>query len=133
LGNEIELTEGDEEDHPDTDIDLTTTIPVLKDSTGRVDIVRGDEEIFQEIIVPKSESDGGVHETGGIPGEATLMGNIGGHFTERNHDKVADESDEAVPKKKTERAASRRTEVRFEQRILGSWRRLTGREPFRIR
>ena len=103
----IELTEGDEDDHPDANIDLSTTIPVLKDSAGGIDIVWGDDEIFHEIIVSKSESDGWIHETCGITGEATLMGNVGGHFTERNHDEVTDKADEAVPKEKTERTATR--------------------------
>lgn len=72
----------------------------MEDGTGGIDIVWGDNEVFQEIIVSKSKSDSGVHETGGITGEATLMRNVGGHLTERNHNKIADETDEAVPKEK---------------------------------
>ena len=61
-------------------------MPILKDGTGGVDVVRGDDEILHEIIVPKREPDGGVHETGGVPGEPTLMGDVRGHLTERDHD-----------------------------------------------
>lgn len=113
-------------------MDITTTLPVLKDSAGGADIVWGDDEIFHKIVVSKCESDSGVHETAGISSKATLMGNVGGHFTEGNHDKVTDESDKAVPKEKTKRAASRRRKIVLEPGKLREWRGLTGRELFRI-
>ena len=96
-------------------------MPILKYGTGGIDIVWGDDEILHEIIVSKSETDGGVHEAGGITCEATLMWDICGHFTERNHDKVADKTDEAVPEEKAERAASGGVESRS-----GGWRRIKG-------
>ena len=103
---EMKQTEGDEDDHPDADVNLATTIPVLEDSTGGIDVVWGDDEILHEIIVPKGKSDGGVHETGSITGEAALVWNVGGHFTERNHDEVANEAEEAVAEEETEGSAS---------------------------
>lgn len=104
----------------------------MKDSTSGVDVVWGDDEIFHEIIVSEGESDGGVHKPGGISGEAAFMGNIGGHFAERNHDKVTDESDEAVPEEKTKGAASGGTKIRWNGADREGRRGLTGREPSRI-
>ena len=86
-------------------------MPVLKDSPGSIDIVWGGDEVFHEIIVSKSESDSRIHETRGIAGETTFMRNVGGHFTERDHDKVADKANETVPKEKTEWAASGAEEI----------------------
>lgn len=93
----MEHTEGDEDDHPDANIDLATTIPVLEDSTSSIDVVGGDDEILHEVIVPKGKSYGGVHETGSITSEAAFVRNVCGHFAEGNHDKVTDRTDEAVP------------------------------------
>ena len=103
---EAEHTEGDEDDHPDANVNLATTIPVLEDSTSGIDVVGGDDEILQEVIVAKGKSDGGVHETGSITSEPTLVWNVGRHFAERNHDKVTNETDEAVPEEETEGTAS---------------------------
>ena len=102
----MERTKGDEDDHPDSDVDFAATMPVLKDRTGGIDVVWGDNQILQEVIVSKGESDGRVHETGSITGEATLVWNVGRHFTERNHDEVAHKTDEAVPEQETEGATS---------------------------
>lgn len=102
----VELTEEDEDDHPDPDIDLTTAMPVLEDGACGIDIVWGDDEVFQEVIVSKSESDSRVHETGRIACETALVWNVGGHFTERNHDEVAHEANEAVAKEKAERTTT---------------------------
>lgn len=98
----MERTEGDEDDHPDGNMDLTTTMPVLEYSPGGVGIVGGDDEILHEIIVSKGETKCGVHETGGITCEATFVRNVCGHFTEGNHDKVTNEPDETVPDENTE-------------------------------
>ena len=103
---EAEHTEGDEDDHPDANVNLATTIPVLEDSTSGINVVGGDNEILHEVIIPKGKSDGGVHETGSITGETTLVWNVGGHFAERNHDKVTDKTDEAVPEEETEGSTS---------------------------
>jgi hypothetical protein len=92
-----EQTEGDEDDHPDADVNLATTIPVLENSTSGIDVIGGNDEILHEVIVPKRKSNGGVHETGSITGKATLVWNVGRHFAEGNHDKVTDKADEAVP------------------------------------
>ena len=78
----------------------------MEDSTSGIDVVWGDDEILHEVIVPKGKSDGGVHETSSITGEATLVWNVGTHFTERNHDKVTNKTDEAVPEEETEGSAS---------------------------
>jgi len=102
----MERTKGDEDDHPDADVDFAATVPVLEDRTGGVNVVGGDDQILQEVVVSEGESNGGVHETGSVAGEATLVWNIGRHFAERNHDKVAHETDEAVPKQETEGATS---------------------------
>ena len=102
----MKRTEGDEDDHPDANVDLATTVPVLEDRTGGIDVVGGDNQILQEVIVSKGKSDGRVHETGGITGETTLVWNIGRHFTERDHDEIANKTDEAVPKQETEGATS---------------------------
>ena len=108
----MKRTKCDEDDHPDADVDLTTTMPVLENRTSGINVVGGDDQILHEIIVPKGKTDGGVHETGGITCEATLVWNVGGHFTERNHDEIADETDEAISQQETEGATS--GEVRFE-------------------
>jgi len=44
-------TEGDEDDHPDANVDLATTIPVLEDSTSGIDVVGGDDEVLEEVVV----------------------------------------------------------------------------------
>ena len=103
---EVERTKGDEDDHPDADVDLATTVPVLEDGTGGINVVGGDDQILQEVIVSEGESDGRVHETGGITGEAALVGNVGRHLAEGNHDEVANKTDEAVPEQETEGATS---------------------------
>lgn len=102
----MERTEGDEDDHPNADVDLATTVPVLEDRTRGINIVGGDDQILQEVVVPKGESDGRVHETGSIAGEATLVWDVGRHFTERNHDEVTNKTDETVPKQETEGTTS---------------------------
>lgn len=104
--------EGDEDYHPYTGINLATTIPVLEDGAGGIDVVWGNDEVFHEIIVTKGESNGGVHETGGISRETAFMGNVCGHFTERNHDKVTDKANEAISDKNTERATPDETSAR---------------------
>ena len=111
---EVERTEGDEDDHPDANVNLATAIPVLEDSTSGINVVGGDDEILHEVIVPKGKPDGGVHETSSITGEATLVWNVGGHFAEGNHDKVTDKTDEAVPEEEAEGSAS--TGLGFESR-----------------
>jgi len=108
----VERTKGDEDDHPGADVDLAATVPVLEDGSSGVNVVGGDDQILHEIIVPKGKSNGRVHETGSITGEPALVWNVGGHFTERNHDEVANKADEAVPKQETKGAAS--AEVGFE-------------------
>ena len=102
----MERTEGNEEDHPGANVDFATTVPVLEDSTSGVDVVGGDDQVLHEVVVPKSESDGRVHETGGVTSKATLMWDVGGHLAERNHDEVANKPDETVPKEDTEGATS---------------------------
>ena len=103
---EVERTEADEDDHPDTDVDLATTVPVLEDRSGGINVVGGDDQILQKVIISKGESDGRVHETGGITGEASFVWNVGRHFAERNHDEVANKPDKAVAKQETEGTTS---------------------------
>lgn len=103
---------GDEDDHPNAGIDLAATMPVLEDGAGGVNVVWGNDEIFHEIIVSKSESNGRVHETGGISRETTFMGNVCGHFTERNHDEVTNKANKAISDKDTERATPDETSAR---------------------
>ena len=129
---EMGQTEGDEDDHPDANVNLATTIPILEDGTGGIDVVWGDDEILHEIIVPEGKSDGGVHETGSITGEATLMWDVGGHFTERNHDKVTNETEEAVAEEETEGSASTGLGFELERRGLAMEMKLTERALFRI-
>lgn len=130
---EMGQTEGDEDDHPDANVNLATTIPVLEDSTGGIDVVWGDDEILHEIVVPEGKSDGGVDETGSITGEATLMRDVGGHFTERNHDEVTNETEEAVAEEETEGSASTGLGFELERRGLATERKLTERALSRIR
>ena len=120
----MKRTEGDEDDHPNADVDLATTVPVLEDSTSGVNVVWGDNQIFHEVVVPEGKPDGRVDETGRITGEATLVWNVGRHFAERNHDKVTNETDEAVPKKKTEGAASAGVGLEQARGRLADWRDL---------
>jgi len=130
----MERTEGDEDDHPDTDVNLATAVPVLEDGAGGIDVVWGDDKILHEVIVTEGEPYGGVDETGSIAGEAALVGNVGGHFTERDHDKVTDEADEAVPEEETEWTASAGVGFESTGRRLAEWReRLTGQVQCRIR
>jgi len=117
----MERTEGNEDDHPDANMNFAATIPVLEDGTSGVDVVGSDDEILHKIVVSEGESDGGVHETGGITGEATLVRNVGRHFTKRNHDHVANKPDEAVPKEDTERTTPAEAGL-GSGRGLGSWR-----------
>jgi len=102
----VERTERDEDDHPDADVDLATTMPVLEDRASGIDVVWSDNQILHEIIVSQGEPDRRVHETGSVTGEAPFVWNVGGHFTERNHDKVANKPDEAVPEEEAEGATS---------------------------
>jgi len=74
---EVERTEGEEDNHPDADVDLTTTVPVLEDRSGGINVVGGDDQTLQEVIVIKGKSDGRIHETSGIVGEAALVWNAG--------------------------------------------------------
>jgi hypothetical protein len=125
-------TEGDEDDHPDTDVDFATTFPVLEDSTSGIDVVGNYNEILEEIVVTEGESDGGVHETGSISGEATLMWNVGRYFSERSHNEVTDKANETVPEEQAEGTTSARMGFELARRRLAGWS-LTGRAPFRIR
>lgn len=117
----MERTEGDEDDHPDGDVDLTATMPVLEYSPGGTDIVGGDDEILHEIIVSKGETKCRVHKTSSIAGEASFVRNVCGHFTERNHDKVTNKTDETVSDKDTEWTASGELGFGLRGRMLNEW------------
>ena len=78
----------------------------MEDGAGGVDVVWGNDEIFHEIVVPEGESNGGVHETGGVSRKTALVGNVCGHFTERNHDKVTNKANKGISDKNTEGATS---------------------------
>ena len=106
VSNEVERTEGDEDDHPDANVNLATAIPVLENGASGIDVVGGDDEILHKVVVSQGEPDGGVYETGGITGEATLVGNVGGHLAKRNHDEVANKPDESVPEEEAEGTTS---------------------------
>ena len=101
-------TKGDKDDHPNANVDFATTVPVLEDSTSGIDIVGGDNQILEEIVISEGKPDGGVYEAGSIASEATLVWNVGGHFAERNHDEVANKTDETIPKEDAKRSASAR-------------------------
>jgi hypothetical protein len=120
-------TKGDKNDHPNANIDFTTTVPVLEDSTSGIDVVGGDNQILEEIVISEGKPDGGVHEAGSISGEATLVWNVGGHFAERNHDEVANKTDETIPEKDAKGTTSARVGFELARRRFG-WL-----EPYRTR
>ena len=111
MKGEEKRTECNEDDHPNPDIDLASTVPVLENSASGINVVWCDDEILHKIVVSESESNGRIDETSSIAGEAALVRDVSGHFTERNHDKVANKTDEAVPEENTERTAPGRMAV----------------------
>lgn len=81
-------------------------MPILEDSTSGINVVGSNDQVFHEVVVSEGESDGRVNETGSITGEATLVRDIGRHFSKRNHDEVANKPDEAVSKEEAKGATS---------------------------
>ena len=88
--------------------------PVLDDNTSGIDIIRGNNElckndkdrerrpvlrityVFGQVVPSDCKAQSWVHESSRISCETSLVGDIGSHLSKRNHDEVANETDECI-------------------------------------